>query len=158
MGPPEWNWIRFTLFAVALLALFIVSTVPEHFLDEHLWHHVVLQHVPRIFLWTLAAMVSILLLDRAFDVSRAIGVTPWLVLFAAGGLGFVPESGPHLLFVTLYDQGAVPLSILVASSIVQDGHGMLPLLAHSWREFLWIKAVNLLVGLAVGAVLLFLRY
>ena len=112
VGPPEWNWIRFTLLAVALLALFIVSTVPEHFLEEHLWHHVVLQHVPRIFLWTLGAMLSILLLDRAFDVSRVIEENPWIVLFTAGLVGLVPESGPHLLFVTLYGQGTVPLSVL----------------------------------------------
>jgi len=158
VGPPEWGWVRLTLLGVALLALFIVSTVPEHFLEEHLWRHVVLVHVPRIFFWTLAAMLAILLLDRFLDVHRVIEENPWLVLLVAGTVGLVPESGPHLLFVTLYAQGALPLSVLVASSIVQDGHGMLPLLAHSWREFLRVKAINLLVGLAVGALLLLLGY
>jgi len=158
VGPPGWGWVRFTLLGVALLALFIVSTVPEHFLEDHLWRHVVLEHVPRIFLWMLAAMLAIQFLDRACDVHRVIEENPWLVLLAAGALGLVPESGPHLLFVTLYAQGALPLSVLVASSIVQDGHGMLPLLAHSWREFLRIKAINLLVGLSVGALLLLLGY
>jgi hypothetical protein len=36
----------------SLLALFIVSTVPEHFLEERLWEHIVKVHIPRVFLWT----------------------------------------------------------------------------------------------------------
>jgi len=80
--------------------------------------------------------------------------THWLVLAAASLLGLIPESGPHLLFVTLFEQGLVPLSTLVASSIVQDGHGTLPLLAYSRSDFLKVKAVNLVVGFAVGAVLM----
>jgi hypothetical protein len=41
--------------------------------------------------------------------------------------------------------------VLLASSIVQDGHGMLPMLAHSPREFLLVKAISLTAGLALGA-------
>jgi hypothetical protein len=48
----------------------------------------------------------------------------------------------------------MPLSALVASSVVQDGHGMLPLLAESWREFLTVKAITFAAGLAAGYVLL----
>jgi hypothetical protein len=55
------------------------------------------------------------------------------------------------VFVTLYAQGSIPLSILLASSVVQDGHGMLPMLADSRRAFVLIKAINLTVGLAMGA-------
>ncbi len=54
------------------------------------------------------------------------------------------------MFVTLYAQGSIPFSILLASSIVQDGHGMLPVLAHSRRGFVLIKAINFAVGLVVG--------
>jgi hypothetical protein len=42
----------------------------------------------------------------------------------------------------------------VASSIVQDGHGTLPLLAHSRSAFFKVKAINLAVGLAVGAAMM----
>jgi hypothetical protein len=154
VGPPQWNWVRFSLLGVALFALFVVATVPEHFIEEHLWRHVVLQHVPRIFLWTLAAMSAIALLDHLVHAERLIRDNPWLMLGAAGLLGLLPESGPHLLFVTLYDGGSVPFSVLAASSIVQDGHGMLPLLAHSWRQFLEVKLINLVVGLIGGGLLL----
>lgn len=72
------------------------------------------------------------------------------MLVIASLVGLIPESGPHLLFLTLFTEKAIPFSVLLASSIVQDGHGMLPLLADSRRTFLKIKVINLLVGLLVG--------
>jgi hypothetical protein len=77
----------------------------------------------------------------------------WLVGSAAL-VGIIPESGPHLFYVTAYAKGLAPLSALVTSSIVQDGHGMLPLLAESRRAFLLVKGVNMLAGLLAGALLL----
>ena len=37
VGPPVWGWIRVSLLATAALTLFVVVTVPDHFLDRHLW-------------------------------------------------------------------------------------------------------------------------
>ena len=65
-------------------------------------------------------------------------------------VGLIPKSGPHLLFLTLFLEHAVPFSILRASSIVQDGHGMLPLLAESRRDFMKVKGINCLLGFLVG--------
>ncbi len=154
LGPPVWGWKRVTLMGVIGLGLFVVATVPDHFLDEHLWRHVVARHVPRIFLWTAGVLGSMALLGHLVNVNHLVAQSPWLVLGFAGLLGIIPESGPHLIFVTLYAQGALPLGTLVASSIVQDGHGMLPLLAHSKRAFLTVKLINLMVGLVAGALLL----
>jgi hypothetical protein len=156
IGPPDWGWVRSTLLVVALFALFVVATVPEHFLEQHLWRHVVLKHIPRVFSWTFVAMLAIALLDHWTALDGLIRDRTELFLLSAAVLGIVPESGPHLLFVTLFDRGVLPMSILVTSSIVQDGHGMLPLLAHSWRDFLKVKAINVAAGLAVGALLAFL--
>jgi len=64
------------------------------------------------------------------------------------------KPGPHLVVVVLYAAGNVPVSALVASSVVQDGHGMLSLLAHSWRDFIKVKPMNLVVGLLVGGALM----
>jgi hypothetical protein len=41
---------------------------------------------------------------------------------------------------------------------VQDGHGMLPLLAESGKDFLKVKAINMVVGLLVGYILLYFGY
>jgi len=158
LGPEHWNWIRVTLVGVGSLALFVVGTVPEHFLEGHLWRHVVLQHVPRIFLWTLGAMAVLALLTHEVHVGSFVQHNRWLVMVLSAVVGIVPESGPHLVFVTLYSGGLVPLSTLVTSSIVQDGHGMLPLLAFSRSAFLKIKGINLLVGLLVGGLLMALGW
>lgn len=150
VGPPAWNWVRVSLLTVSAAALFVVATVPEHFLDEHLWRHVARKHAPRIFLWTFAALALSGPLERFLKLGGSGQQSHWLLLLMACAIGLVPESGPHLIFVTLYAQHAIPFSVLLASSIVQDGHGMLPLLAHSRRAFVAVKAVNFCFGLAAG--------
>jgi hypothetical protein len=154
VGPEEWDWIRITILIVTSLALFIVSTVPEHFLKEHLWNHVAMKHVPRIFAWTFGAMLSIHFLTHHVHLDAFIQNNLWTVLGGAGLIGLLPESGPHLIFVTLFKNGSIPFSILLASSIVQDGHGLLPLLPESPKTFIFVKLVNLLFGILTGAILL----
>ncbi len=158
--PEGWNSVRVMLLISSAIAFFIVATVSDHFLDEHLWRHVAKRHLPSIFLWTLGALVAMyLLLDRAqFDAAGAVARGKWIVLAAACLIGLIPESGPHLVFVTLFARGAIPFSILLASSIVQDGHGMLPMLAQSRRTFVTVKVINFVVGLAAGAAALALGY
>jgi hypothetical protein len=158
MGPTEWNWLRVTLLLVSGIAFFIVVTVPDHFLEEHLWRHVAMKHVPRIFAWTLGSLIAMYVLTEQLELDATIREGKWLVLLVAGLVGLIPESGPHLIFVTLYVQGSIPLSVLLASSIVQDGHGMLPVLAHSKRAFLGIKLVNLIVGMLIGLVTMAVGY
>ncbi len=151
VGPPNWSWVRVTLLLVSAASLFVVLTVPDHFLEEHLWRHVVRKHVPRVFLWTFGALALSGPLVRLLRMSEGHLHGHWLLLVMACLIGLIPESGPHMIFVTLYAQNAAPFGVLLASSIVQDGHGMLPMLAHSRRSFVAVKAVNFLVGLGAGA-------
>jgi hypothetical protein len=158
IGPEQWNWIRITLLLTSGVGLFIAATVPEHFLEDHLWKHVIRQHVPRVFLWTFGALLLMELIVNHWQIGDAVQNNKWIVLVSAALIGLVPESGPHLVFVTLFDKGLVPLSTLLASSIVQDGHGMLPMLAHSRRAFLLVKFIDLIFGLAAGLALMTLGY
>jgi len=155
-GPQTWDWKRITFLSLNLISLFIVSTVPEHFLEQHLWEHVVKKHVPHIFLWTFGALFVMNLLLLHLDLKDWIVDQQFLLLLIAVVIGLIPESGPHLIFVTFYAQGLVSLPVLLASSIVQDGHGMLPMLAESGKNFVFIKLINLVVGLIVGVIGLFL--
>jgi hypothetical protein len=82
----------------------------------------------------------------------------FFILIIAVLLGLIPQSGPHLIFVVLFIQGVIPFSILLASSIVQDGHGSLPLLAESKKSFVIMKIINILVGLLIGGVGLLLNF
>jgi len=47
VGPKQWSWIRVTLLAVSLFTIFVVATVSDHFLEEHLWEHAARKHAPR---------------------------------------------------------------------------------------------------------------
>ncbi|MEW6337287.1 MAG: putative manganese transporter [Acidobacteriota bacterium] len=157
IGPAAWNWVRWTLLSVAILALGVVLTVSEHFLEEHLFEHVAKRHAPRVFLWVFGVLVVLAWLEDAGPPLAAwIDAHRGWALVAAALVGIIPESGPHLVFVTLFAQGAIPFSVLAASSAVQDGHGMLPLLAESPREFVTIKVVNAAAGLLLGGGLLLL--
>ena len=152
IGPQNWDWIKTTFLLSTLFALFVVSTVPEHFLEEHLWGHIVKKHLPRIFLWTLGALVLIYFLNQYLDLESWIKTNFIIVLIIAVLVGIIPESGPHMIFVTLFAQGSIPFSILIASSIVQDGHGTIPLLAVSKQGFILLKLINVIVGLIVGLI------
>jgi hypothetical protein len=156
MGPPEWNWIKITMLGSGLFALFVAATVPDHFLEEHLWDHVLKRHLLQIFLWTFGALLLISFLGAFVNVEEWIQGNIFSVLLVASLLGLVPQSGPHLAFVTLYAQGILPVGVLVASSIVQDGHGTLPLLAVSRSGFVRLKSINLIVGFAIGGLILLL--
>ena len=115
LGPSIWNWIRVTLVIVSSTALFIVSTVPDHFLEEHLWKHVVRNHVPRVFLWTFGTLLLMHLLLNHLQLEVWLQEKQFIVLLVACLVGLIPESGPHLIFLTLYVEGTVPLSIFLAS-------------------------------------------
>jgi hypothetical protein len=73
-----------------------------------------------------------------------------LVILLAVAIGIIPESGPHLVFVTLFAQGILPFYVLLVNSIVQDGHSALPLLAESKMSFAKAKLINIATGLIIG--------
>jgi hypothetical protein len=152
IGPETWDWVKVTFLSGTLFASFVIVTVPDHFLEEHLWNHVLKKHFLRIFAWTFGALLIIHFLELYLDISQWIEDNYFIVLLIALVVGIIPESGPHLIFVSLFAQGSIPFSILLASSIVQDGHGMLPLLAVSKRAFIWVKLINLAVGLIIGLI------
>jgi hypothetical protein len=154
LGPADWNWVRVTLLVLGVVALWIVVTVPEHFLEAHLYEHVARRHLPRLVVWVFGVLLAMAAVQAAgFPLADVVRAHAGWALLAAAAVGLVPESGPHLVFVMLFAQGAVPFSVLVTSSVVQDGHGMLPLLAESRSEFVKVKAVNLVAGLLLGGAL-----
>ncbi|MFO7691508.1 MAG: putative manganese transporter [Vicinamibacterales bacterium] len=144
-------WMRALLVVLGLLLAGFVVVAPSHFVREHLIRHVVREHAPRIFLWTFGALVvTEWVTHSGFGLEAFVRDHTALALVVAVAIGVIPESGPHVMFATLYASGVLPFSVLLASSAVQDGHGMLPLLAESRVEFLRVKAVNIVAGLALG--------
>lgn len=144
----RWLNIIFALFS--LVTLLFVATAKEHFIKEHLWNHIIKRHLPSIFLWTFGALLVCHIAMHYIDIEKWVGENLLTVLLVAVAIGLIPESGPHLIFVTLFAQGVIPFYILLANSMVQDGHTTLPLLAENKKTFLFAKLINLVLGLAVG--------
>jgi len=145
-------WISITFLIVLSTSLFILLTVGEHFIKEHVMNHIIKKHFIRIFLWTFFTLLLIYILDQFIDLKSIISDNLYIVLLIAVLVGIIPESGPHFLFIILFASGSLPFSILLANSIVQDGHASLPLLAETRKGFVRIKIINVIVGLIIGFV------
>lgn len=151
------GWEQYTLIGVGVFTLVLVLAADEHFLTDHLWKHVILKHVTKIFGWVFVTLLALEFI-RHMDWTQYLSASPLTMLLAAAAIGLIPQSGPHLLFVNLFAQGLAPFSVLLTSAIVQDGHACLPLLAHSRRDFLVVKGVKLVVGLTLGLFVYLLGY
>ena len=146
------DWMNMVFAAVSLIMLGVVAFGTDHFVEEHLWHHVIARHLPKIFAWTFGVLVALGFIMEWVDVNEWISANVPLMIVLATLIGIIPESGPHLIFVTLFAAGVVPAPVLIASCISQDGHASLPLLAESKGAFLRAKAINCVVALIVGFV------
>ena len=144
------DWMNMLFAAVSLILLAVVAFGSDHFVEEHLWHHVIARHVPKIFAWTFGVLIALGFIMELVDVNAWISANVPLMIVLATLIGIIPESGPHLIFVTLFAAGVVPMPVLLASCISQDGHAALPLLAESKGAFLRAKAINCIVALVVG--------
>jgi hypothetical protein len=154
-GGFHWEEIMFLL--VSVVALVLIFIVKEHFLEEHIWEHIIKKHFLKVFLWTFGALLVIHLMMEYIDVQQWMQTNVYTILIIAVLVGIIPESGPNLVFVIFYFNGTLPFSILLANSIVQDGHGALPLLAESKKSFFLMKLINMVVALVAGYIGLWLK-
>jgi hypothetical protein len=136
--------------ALSVIVLIVLIFASDHFVEDHLWNHVVKKHLPTIFAWTFGVLLVLGIGLQYVDIDKWISDNTVLMILLATAIGIIPESGPHMIFVTLFAAGVVPLPVLLASSISQDGHASIPLLAESKKSFLWAKLINCAVAIAAG--------
>ena len=141
------------LFAgLSVIVLFVLLLGSDHFVEEHLWNHIIRRHLSAIFAWTFGVLLVLGIMLQYIDIDRWISSNTLLMILLATLIGIIPESGPHMIFVTLYAAGVVPFPVLLASSISQDGHASIPLLAENRKSFAWAKLINCIVAFAAGLV------
>ena len=144
------DWMNVLFAGLSVIVLFVLLFASDHFVEEHLWNHIVRKHLPVIFAWTFGVLLAIGIVLQHFDITHWISDNTVLMILLATAIGIIPESGPHMIFVTLYATGVVPMPVLLASCISQDGHASLPLIAESKKSFAWAKLINCIIALAVG--------
>ncbi|MBK7381203.1 MAG: arsenic efflux protein [Ignavibacteriales bacterium] len=123
-----------------------------HYLKEHIFGHIIKKHLWKTALWTFGALAVVEFGLHYLHLEQFTSQYKIVFLIVGALVGLIPESGPHLIFVTLFAQGLIPFSVLLTSSIVQDGHGMLPMLSYSLRDSIKLKAFNFVIGLTIGLI------
>lgn len=144
------DWMNVLFAAFSVIMLFVLAFASDHFVEEHLWNHIVRRHLPVIFAWTFGVLLVLGTALQYIDITHWINDNTILMILLATAIGIIPESGPHLIFVTLFAAGVIPFPVLLASSISQDGHASIPLLAESKKSFLKAKVINCAVALDAG--------
>ena len=144
------EWMNILFAGLSVIMLFVLLLGSDHFVVEHLWNHIIKKHLPTIFTWTFGVLLVVGIGLQYIEIDQWINNNTALMIVLATLIGIIPESGPHMIFVTLYAAGVVPLPVLLASCISQDGHSSIPLLAESKRSFIWAKLINCAVALAAG--------
>lgn len=144
------DWMNILFAGLSLIVLAVLLLGSDHFVEEHLWNHIVRKHLPTIFVWTFGVLLILGISLQYIDIEHWISDNTALMILLATLIGVIPESGPHLVFVTLFAAGVVPFPVLLASSISQDGHASIPLLAESKMSFAMAKLINCIVALIAG--------
>lgn len=126
-----------------------------HFLKEHIYGHILKKHIPQLFFWIFVPLTVVDFLLQNFDLASIISGLPISVLIVfAAVIGIIPESGPHMIFLILYSKGLIPFSVLLVSTLSQDGHGLLPLLSHTIKDTLYVQVFTTGFSLIIGIILL----
>ena len=144
------DWMNVLFAGLSVIMLFVLLLCSDHFVEEHLWNHIIRKHLPTIFAWTFGVLLIVGIGLQHIEIDHWISDNTALMILLATLIGIIPESGPHMIFVTLYAAGVVPFPVLLASCISQDGHSSIPLLAESKKSFAWAKLINCIVALAAG--------
>lgn len=125
----------------------------KHFVKVHIYEHIIKKHIWKTALWTFGALFIVEFGLNYLNLEQFTTEYKIVLLIVGALVGLIPESGPHLLFVTLFAKGLIPFSVLLTSSIVQDGHGMLPMLSYSFKDSVKIKVFDFSIGLILGLIL-----
>ena len=121
-----------------------------HFFTDHIWKHVIRRHLPSIFAWTFGVLLAVGLISSYIDLETWIKGNTGIMILIAVLVGLIPQSGPHIIFVTMFANGLLPFSVLLANTISQDGHACLPLIAENKRSFAYAKLLKSVLAIAAG--------
>ncbi|MBN2365929.1 MAG: arsenic efflux protein [Calditrichaeota bacterium] len=130
----------------------------SHYLREHIWHHIIKKHIWKIFIWTFLAISLVHTGTQLWDIKSFVRENPQLLLFLAVVIGIIPDVAPQFVFVFMFSEGLIPFSILLTSSMAQNGHGLIPLFSYSVKDTVIIKTFNLIFALLTGIIFMLLGY
>ena len=111
----------------------------------------------RFFVFVMMLLVDFIEIASKGRMSGIIKGSRWRQYTLASFWGSTPGCLGAFMNVSLYVHGLISFGAIVggmiATSFVQDGHSLLPILSYSLKDSALIKAFNLAFGLTVGGAL-----
>ena len=92
------KWLNLIFAGLSLITLIFTLFSTRHFIEEHIWNHIVKHHFLKILLWTFGTLLVIHFLVENLDITRWINEQYWVVLLLAILIGIIPTSGPSSCF------------------------------------------------------------
>ena len=117
--------------------------------DHSGWKHSLL-HALKLFIWASCIMLAVRVAGLYIDLEHLVAGNAAVLVLIAVLIGLIPASGPHMVFVTLFAQGILPLPVFLANCIAQEGHAGIPLMASDRKAFLRMKLIKSILALAAG--------
>ncbi len=154
------EWMMYSFIGLAIISLYIILLVSDHFLTEHLWKHIIKKHFLKIFLWIIFSIAIIQGFLHFVNINQLENkeLYYWAFCAIAIGIGIIPQSGPHIIFISLFSQQLIPISILLVNSIVHEGHASLPLFAESKKDFVKVKLIKIGIALILASLAYFIGF
>ena len=122
-----------------------------HTLKQRLLH--ILPHALKVFAWTFGVLLAVAFAEQYVDLGEWVRAHSALSILLAILIGLIPQSGPHMAFVTMFADGLLPLPVLIANCIVQEGHAGLPLLSESKGAWLRAKGIKVVLAALISILL-----
>ena len=72
-------------------------------------------------------------------------------------LGIIPGCGIQILIVSLFLKGLIPIEVVIANAISQDGDALLPLIAMNKKAALWATIITTIPGIAIGCIIYLIK-
>jgi len=75
-----------------------------------------------------------------------------LAVIVAACIGLIPGCGPQVILVSMYTQGIIPFSAVLANAISQDGDALFPILAMDRKVALHATVITTIPALIIGVI------
>lgn len=131
----------------------------SHFIREHIYEHIIKKHIWKIFIWMFITLFIIGLFPDIFSQGRLMTVNKVYLLLFAAVIGLIPSPAPNFLIFNIFALHPASLfSVFLTNSIVQDGHGLLPILGYSFKDAVKVKVFKIIFGIIIGLIILTIGY
>jgi hypothetical protein len=109
--------------------------------------------------WVFVAYVAyeLLMYFTQIDLESLVAQAGFIPVLATACIGLIPGCGPQIIVVTLYTEGVIPFSALVAHTLSQDGDALFPIIAMSPRVALRLTITTTVPAILVGLLFYALR-